>query len=562
MSGAALSGDLDSGRHFSCSMTALVIQRVHEFGGPRAVAELLTRAGAEHDAAFLSDLGNWTSFQEAMALLNAGAQVTHHPQFARATGEDAARRLNASPVAALFRSLGSPEEVYRHIAQSATKYSVVSHMEATEVGPGFAEISATPAAGFARDPAHCAWTSGMLTQPTILFGFPKATVTHECCAAYGADACRYTVTWEGRREHEADTDGTEVGALRGQLAALQQRLHGIFQTAGELIAADEIEEALARIVDRAGVEVRAQRYLLAVRLDEGRDPLCHHRGFDDAEAARCAELILGEQPAVPPENWLVVPVRSGRRDYGRLLALQEPGREFFAQERELLEVYATYAASVLDGATALAQAELRYEQSSALLALARALAVAGTSEEVAGKLAAAVPDVVDCDRAAVYLWRPDTGELVRAARTGAHGPSDDAEWRHRPEPGGLLEGLLARPDSEAIFIDPAHGEPTARAMFAGIGAVATILVPLVTAETFLGALAVSVMAGAERLAPCTDLLDRLSGIAAQATTALQNGRLVDQITHQARHDDLTGLGQPRAVPRGTRRRRHQRRGAR
>ncbi len=38
-----------------------------------------------------------------------------------------------------------------------------------------------------------------------------------------------------------------------------------------------------------------------------------------------------------------------------------------------------------------------------------------------------------------------------------------------------------------------------------------------------------------------DLLDRLSGVAAQATTALQNGRLVDQITHQALHDELTGL---------------------
>jgi diguanylate cyclase (GGDEF)-like protein len=30
-------------------------------------------------------------------------------------------------------------------------------------------------------------------------------------------------------------------------------------------------------------------------------------------------------------------------------------------------------------------------------------------------------------------------------------------------------------------------------------------------------------------------------VAAQATTALQNGRLVDQITHQALHDQLTGL---------------------
>jgi len=52
---------------------------------------------------------------------------------------------------------------------------------------------------------------------------------------------------------------------------------------------------------------------------------------------------------------------------------------------------------------------------------------------------------------------------------------------------------------------------------------------------------VAVSSGPERLKPSDDLVDRLSGVAAQATIALQNGRLVDQITHQALHDQLTGL---------------------
>jgi diguanylate cyclase (GGDEF)-like protein len=38
------------------------------------------------------------------------------------------------------------------------------------------------------------------------------------------------------------------------------------------------------------------------------------------------------------------------------------------------------------------------------------------------------------------------------------------------------------------------------------------------------------------------LRDRLSGVAAQAITALQNGRLLDEVSHQALHDPLTGLG--------------------
>jgi diguanylate cyclase (GGDEF)-like protein len=66
-------------------------------------------------------------------------------------------------------------------------------------------------------------------------------------------------------------------------------------------------------------------------------------------------------------------------------------------------------------------------------------------------------------------------------------------------------------------------------------------VPLTAPDSLLGLLIVSVTEEPERLHPSHDLLDRLSGVAAQATIALQNGRLVDQITHQALHDQLTGL---------------------
>jgi diguanylate cyclase (GGDEF)-like protein len=244
-----------------------------------------------------------------------------------------------------------------------------------------------------------------------------------------------------------------------------------------------------------------------------------------------------------PESWLVVPVRSSRREYGRLLALYDPGHRFFAEERELLEVYARYAASALDSATALMDAQRRYGQSSALLQLARALADAGTSGEIASRLVDAVPGVVDCDRAGVYLWQPERGELVRRATTrpGVEHPQDLGEWRRTPSPGGPLERLLNDPRPEPMFIDANSGGPVLRELSAAIGAVASILVPLVTPDQFLGLVAVSVMDRPERLDLTPDLLDRLSGVAAQATTALQNGRLVDQITHQALHDDLTGL---------------------
>jgi diguanylate cyclase (GGDEF)-like protein len=532
------------GNHFSCSMTAVLLARVQAGGGQDAVAEVLRLAGSARTPGYLMDIVNWVSYDEAVALWRAGACVTRHPQFARMVGEDAARRLNGSPIAALFRSLGSPENVYRQIATSSTKYSVVTKLETVDVGPDFAEIIAVAIDGFPRDADHCAWTCGMLTQPTILFGLPPAVVEHEECAALGAPHCRYRVTWAADQIAEASAESERNRTLQGQLEAMKERLHSMFETASDLIGAGEIADVLARITDRAAVEIRAPRYLLAIRTAPGSDVLLHHRGFDQQEASEYAERILENHPAALPESWLVVPVRSSRRDYGRLLALYDAGRRFFAQERELLEVYARYAASALDSATALMDAKQRYRQSSALLQLARALAAAGTSGEVARRLADAVPVVVDCDRVGVYLWEIDRGELVRRASTHpglGHAAQDADEWSRAPSPGGPLEKLLNDPRSEPIFVDAESGDPVLRDLSATIGAVASILVPLATPDQFLGLLTVSVMDLPARLAPSPDLFDRLSGVAAQATTALQNGRLVDQITHQALHDELTGL---------------------
>jgi diguanylate cyclase (GGDEF)-like protein len=530
-----------TGHHFSCSMTAVLLARVHAYGGAEAVDEVLARAESPRSAEYLADIVNWISYDEAVAIWRAGAEVTHHPHFARSVGEESARRLNGSPIAALLRSLGSPERVFAQIATTATKYSLASKLETLDHGPGFAEIIATPAAGFPRSADHCAWTCGLLTQPTILFGLGPATVEHEECAALGAAACRYRVTWSGRT---TDLESERNGSLVTQLEAMKERLHSMFATASDLIGADDISDVLARITDRAAVEIRAPKYLLAIRTEPDGPILCHHRGFEDDEAEGFAETVLANHPAALPESWLVVPVRSSRRDYGRLMALWDEDRSFFAEERGLLEVYARYAASALDSATALIEAEQRYGQSSALLSLARALADAGASEEIARRLADAVPDVIDCDRVGVCLWDPERNEMIHRATSQIGGwpvTADGEGWAWAPERSGPLRRMLDEPSPEPIFIDAHTGDPTLREICAAAGASASLMIPLATPDQLLGLLAVSVRERPERLRPGKDLLDRLSGVAAQATTALQNGFLLDQITHQALHDDLTGL---------------------
>jgi diguanylate cyclase (GGDEF)-like protein len=435
--------------------------------------------------------------------------------------------------------------VYQAITTGGNKFSSVTKLETTKAEPGYAEIVAEAAEGFPRSPDHCAWTCGLLTCTTSLFGLPPASVEHEECQAMGAERCVYHVRWGISEDAEADGSSEQAAALQVQLDAMRERLHSVFATASDLIAADEVGDVLARITARAALEVRATRYLLAVRISPEGELHCHHKGFDEQEdVAAVAERLLEGDPAGHPTSWLVVPVRSNRREYGRLLAMCGDGQEFLPQERELFEVYARYAASALDGAAALEEAKQRYDQSSALLSLARELAAAGTSIEIARRLAGAVPLVVDCDRVAVSLWDAARGELVRRVVTTPESPNgievEEKGWT--PSPGGPLARLLENPSDDFLFVDDTSGDPHLRGVFQAEGCVGGVLVPLVTGDSFLGTLSVSVVDRPGRLRPSPDLRDRLSGVAAQATTALQNGRLLDEVTHQAMHDQLTGLG--------------------
>jgi diguanylate cyclase (GGDEF)-like protein len=535
----------DQGDHFSCSMSAVALARVAAFGGSEAVDEVLRLAGSRRTREYLADITNWIAYDEAIALWQAGARVTHHPDFARAVGVDTAERLGSSQVAAMLRSLGAPENVYRAIATGAAEFSTVTKIEVADAGPGFAEVVAVAVAGLPRSIEHCAWTSGLMTCPPALFGSEPATVEHEECQAMGAERCVYRMRWSVPSGGEHSDDSGQVAALRHELEAMNDRLRSVFATAADLIAVDDLDEILARITARAALEVRATRYLLAVRTTADGSLHCHHKGFEEEGVAEYVDGLLQRRTAAYPDHWLVAPVRSSRREYGFLLALRHAGQSFFPQERELFEVYADYAASALDSAAALIEAQERGDQANALLSLARALAAAGTSNEVARRLADAVPLVVDCDRVGVYLWDAARGELVRRAVTARPAAEvvefsqEGAGWA--PTPGGPLDRLLSDPDAECLYVDDTVGDPILRAILSERGFLATVLVPLVAGESFLGFLTVSVLDRPARMKLTPELRDRLSGVAAQATTALQNGRLVDQITHRAMHDQLTGL---------------------
>jgi diguanylate cyclase (GGDEF)-like protein len=535
-------GESDGGRHFACTMPSVLLRRVRKEGGEQAVTELLERAGSKRTPEYLDDVSNWVSYDEAMALFDAAEELTGDPSIARRTGEETLAQHAGTPVATLLRSLGAPEVVLGKITLTAGKFSTVAEMEAVEVLPGRAVVRAREREGFSRHRHHCNWTAGLLGQTTVLFGLPAASVEESACILRGDDHCVYTVTWDKDLAALRADPAEHVTALEAQLATMSESLESVYATAGELIAGGDLDTVLARVTERAATAVRAPRYLLAVRVPGESTLRCHHNGFGGSEARVLAEGLLTTPADELPTSWLVADVNSHQRDYGRLVAMADD-QQFFPEERQLWDLYARYAASALDGATALADAERRHNEARALLELARALAAAGTSDEVAVRLAEAVPAVVDCDRVGVFLWNEERQELAFSASWGeaavSHG--DMSELVIRPSDTPVLADLTEDPEPAPIFLAQDSGDRFVRRILQRFAALALIAVPIVAHDHLLGMLTVAVHSRRERLDPRQDLLDRLSGVAAHAASALENGRLIDHVTHQARHDGLTGL---------------------
>jgi diguanylate cyclase (GGDEF)-like protein len=520
-------------------MASTLVRRMRATGGEAAVAALIAESGIEHDAEYLENLDNWMSYADAAALMETAVRLSGDQDVIRRVGEDTVRQHAGTAVATLLRSLGSPQAVFEQLTLAATKFSTVIDLAPVEVEPGRVVVCAKAKPGYTRHRLHCQYTQGMLSSPPVLFGLPPARVVESLCEARGDGECRYTVTWDAQRAAEAADPQQLVTALEVQLAAMTSRLESVYATARDLIALDDVDAALTRITERAATAVRAPKYLLAVRA-AGDDVHVHHRGFGDADTDAAARELLAADVEQDPSR-IVVEVASAIRHYGRLMA-ESPDGGFFPHERDLFDVYARYAAAVLDTATALDEARLRQRQSQALLGLSRAVAAAPTSDDVAERLASAVPAVVDCDRAIVFLWDEDARELTCHALNGMPGPARDfaRELRITPDDTPLLAELLEG-RSTPVFFDRGAYDPFVRGVMRQTGAEALVAVPIVANERFYGILNVSVTDRPERLRRTPALLDSLAGVVAQAATALDNARLMETMAHQARHDNLTGL---------------------
>ena len=525
----------------ACSMVSMLLRQVRMALGLTGVGQVIRRAGVPYSADHLDDIGNWIWYEEAIALFDAAVELTGDESIGLRSGEESLRQHAGTPVATLLRQLGSPEAVLQQTALVATKFSTITEMRPTDVAPGRAVVTAVARPGYAAHRQLCDFRMGLLSQITALFGLPPARVVETSCRVRGAERCEYEVTWNADDAASAADPQQLITSLESQLAAMAERLNNIYAAAKDLIAVDDVEVTLARITDRAATAVRAPKYLLAVRLDDG-SVSCHHRGYADEDAEAAAHALLAAEDTKSDPTRLGAEVASMTRSYGRLMAVS-PAGAFFAHERELLEIYASYAATALDTATALADSRRQYARSKALLDLSQAIATAGRSDEVAQQLVEAVPAVVDSDRVSVFLWGPEERELTCGAMTGLYGDAIERvrEMRISIEDTGTLADLIQSADPTPLFFDRDTDDEWLAEVMREQGSLALIVAPIVAHGHFYGVLTVSVVERPERLRPTSDLMDRLAGVAAQSATALDNARLIETMALQASTDNLTGL---------------------
>jgi len=532
-------------RHATGDTTRIIVSHVRAKGGDDAVARVLAAAGDRRSAQELEQDTCWSSYEQACALFDAAVEVlgdAHTFRDLSAVHDANRRRANrvGGETTRVFQTLGSPGEIFEHIDVVATRYLTVARMEAVQVADDFAVVAATGTDEFPRYPALCDFTAGLMGSAPILFGFEPATVIEEACQHRGDDRCVFRVTWDPTVD-ERDEPVLRHRNLELQVSLLTARLNNLRAAAADLVSGDDLDTVLARVTARAGIAVRAPRFLLVLATEPGQPPRIHHDGFTSAdEAGKLAARVQGQEPALD-DSLLVVEVRSGRRTYGSLVACYPPGSTYFPEERVLLEAYAGLAAAALDAATALDEARRQAETASVLLALADALAKVGSAGDVTVRLAEAVPTVIAAERSVVMLWDP-VDEVLRTSASHGLPPAADALMRdltisRTDTP--LLANLMA--DGTPHFIDAATENPFMHDVLHRSGATSVVAVPIMGASGFLGIVCAGTTSATSPLRGDPHGVARVRGIAAQASVALQNAMLLEQVRHQAMHDALTGL---------------------
>jgi len=506
-----------SGREFSGTCTRLLLEHVHECGGPAAVQATLDLAGDPRPAADLLNDTIWSSYAEFRRLLEAASTtigVGHTLGGFASTGRLVADEAEQVSVC---QELGSVTALLENLAVTAGMLWSVIETEAGPVGESEWFVSYRLRA-HEHFPELCQFQSGLVGLIPRLFGYSDVEVSEQECAGDGAPACRFRLQWE---EPEAAVHRADF--LEVRLRAVESRLEGVHRTVADLVSGESLDHVLARIVTSVTRAVVAPSYVLAIEPGLPTTRRVHSSGLDpDAAQALATELLATK--GAPSPGRLIAEVASSRRSYGRLAAIRYETDGFTPHEQDGLADYARLAAAALDSAVSVEESRRQAAMARSLLDLSQALAELTSVDEIAHLICRTVTSTIGCDRSVLVLR--DRAEQ-RGRIVASYGYPAEVESRLR----------TARLD---LSLDSTVAAGQVPRSWTLLDAADGLAVPVTTNGEVIGTLVAADSTHAQvREDPGTGEL--LRGLAAQAATAVRNTRLVDHIRHQAAHDGLTGL---------------------
>lgn len=511
--------DPEANRHISGLYTQMLVSYLQERLSPGAMDRVLLRAGESRGLDELSNISSWSSYQQFKRLLQeASVDSDSVPDV---LDSYYAMRTRSPEIAQSMHALGSPGAVLA-TGDGSNPLVPIRRYVMTEVGPTQWTIGEGFINGFEPYPEFCDFVAWQYAIIPVFFGYPPASVIEEKCQCRGDDACLFRFSWE-----EIDVETSRVDVLEMQARVLEARLEQLQAMITDLASNERYEDVLQGIVHSAIAAAGAGGALLALEKRAGIPRKVYCEGISDASATEIAHDLL--EGGAGRGGIIAVDVTSARRHYG-VLAIGEEGGVFTTQSQGTLETYARLAAAALDAADAIEDARHQANTATILLELSTTLAEIVSTGEMASKVVRAVPDVIDCDRASIFLDNGSaTGALMEFRLAGAYGYPDE-----------VVANAATRvytPSETDVINDSGLVEAT----YSEVGTLASVSAPIIVAGETAGFIVAGVTHDPERLAVSPRLADRLKGLAAQASIAISNSRLVDQIRFQAVHDALTGL---------------------
>jgi diguanylate cyclase (GGDEF)-like protein len=499
--------------------TMMLMECLEKVLSAAELSQFLERAGETRNVEDLKDIASWTSFDQFKRFLQ---EASGSLDSVFETVGVVADVSSASVAAEIMQAFDSPGAVLRS-GDGVNTLVPMRRYETAEVAPNEWTVREWFVDDFAPYPEFCAWVAGQYAAIPMYFGLPAAEIVEEECQCRGDAACFFRLCWG---EDGEVTSGGQHHDVPFKL--LEARFDQLKKMITDLASNERYEDVLQGIVGSTKRAVIAGGAILALEARGGSPRKVYSEGLADAEADSLAhDLLTG---GVGREGTVSVEVVSARRRYG-VLAIDERGGIFASQSQGTLETYAQLAAAALDAGDAMEDAQHQANTARVLLELSTSLAEIVGTEEMAAKVARAVPDVIDCDRVCVFLDDADRqgisgGEFGLVASLGY---SEDA-----------VDFLRARTYSQ-VQPDTVSELGIERSLVSELGTTASVAAPITSGGKIIGSIVAGVTTDPERLAVTARLAERLKGLAAQASIAISNARLVDQIRFQALHDPLTGL---------------------